>query len=189
MQLLVAVVVIVGVLWPDGPPTHPGRGTPAAGARDRACGAGRRGWPSVRPSAGTDCRAGHPHRCVRTAGTLAGRRHATARAATIRRHLVAVAGRIACHARVVTIHLPEHWPWQHEWQRLFTAANAPARLTVHTRHTGGRCGQPHPEPGEHLRAHRRPGRPTQHTRTQPRRSQAPERSGRNRVGGSGLRRW
>ncbi|MEH1130899.1 transposase, partial [Micromonospora sp. CPCC 206061] len=65
------------------------------------------------------------HNLTRTAGVLAGRRHATSRAATIRRHLVNVAGRIARHARTTTIHLPEHWPWQHEWLQLFTTAHAP----------------------------------------------------------------
>jgi hypothetical protein len=65
------------------------------------------------------------HNLTRAAATLAGRRYGTARAATIRRHLINVAARIAHHARAVTIHLPEHWPWQHPWQQLFTAAHAP----------------------------------------------------------------
>lgn len=65
------------------------------------------------------------HNLTRAAATLAGRPHHTARAATIRRHLINVAGRITRHAREVTIHLPEHWPWQHNWLRLFTSAHAP----------------------------------------------------------------
>lgn len=65
------------------------------------------------------------HNLTRAAATLAGRPHATARAATIRRHLINVAGRISRHARVLTIHLPQHWPWQHNWLRLFTNAHAP----------------------------------------------------------------
>ncbi len=65
------------------------------------------------------------HNLTRATGTLVGRRHGTARAATIRRHLVNVAARIARHARDITIHLPKHWPWQHEWLQLFTAAHAP----------------------------------------------------------------
>jgi hypothetical protein len=65
------------------------------------------------------------HNLTRAAATLAGRRYRTARAATIRRHLVNVAGRIARHARGVTIHLPEHWPWQHPWLQLFAAAHPP----------------------------------------------------------------
>ena len=65
------------------------------------------------------------HNLTRAAATLAGRRYATARPATVRRHLINLAGRIARHARGVTIHLPEHWPWQHPWTRLFTATHAP----------------------------------------------------------------
>ena len=65
------------------------------------------------------------HNLTRAAATLAGRRYATARPATIRRHLINLAGRIARHARGLTIHLPQHWPWQHPWFRLFTAAHAP----------------------------------------------------------------
>jgi Transposase DDE domain group 1 len=65
------------------------------------------------------------HNLTRAGATLAAGRYATARAATIRRHLINVAGRIACHARGVTLHLPEHWPWQHHWLRLFTTAHAP----------------------------------------------------------------
>jgi hypothetical protein len=65
------------------------------------------------------------HNLTRAAATLAGRRYATARAATIRRQLINLAGRIARHARGVTLHLPEHWPWQHPWHQLSAAAHAP----------------------------------------------------------------
>jgi hypothetical protein len=65
------------------------------------------------------------HNLTRAAATLTGLAYATARPATIRRHLVTVAGRIARHARGLTIHLPEHWPWQHSWLGLFAAAHAP----------------------------------------------------------------
>jgi hypothetical protein len=65
------------------------------------------------------------HNLTRAAATLTGRRYATARPATIRRHLINFAGRIARHARGVTIHLPEYWPWQHPWTRLFRATHAP----------------------------------------------------------------
>ena len=65
------------------------------------------------------------HNLTRAAATQAGPRYATARAATIRRHLINLAGRIARHARGVTIHLPECWPWQHPWLRLFIAAHPP----------------------------------------------------------------
>jgi hypothetical protein len=65
------------------------------------------------------------HNLTRAAATLAGHRYAVARAATVRRHLINLAGRIARHARGVTIRLPEHWPWQHAWLRLFTSVHAP----------------------------------------------------------------
>jgi hypothetical protein len=65
------------------------------------------------------------HNLTRAAATLAGRRYATARPATIRRHLINLAGRISRHARGVTVHLPEHWPWQFPWQQLFATAHAP----------------------------------------------------------------
>jgi Transposase DDE domain group 1 len=63
---------------------------------------------------------------LRAAGTLAGRRHARARAATIRRDLVAVAARTARHGRDrLTLHLPEGWHREHEWRNLFEAACGP----------------------------------------------------------------
>jgi hypothetical protein len=65
------------------------------------------------------------HNLTRAAATLAGHRYATARPATVRRHLINLAGRVARHARGVTIHLPQHWPWQHPWLRLSAAAHAP----------------------------------------------------------------
>jgi hypothetical protein len=67
------------------------------------------------------------HNLTRAAATLAGRRYALARPATIRRHLINLAGRIARHARGIAIHLPEHWPWQHAWLHLFQAVHAPPR--------------------------------------------------------------
>ncbi|MER7282164.1 transposase [Dactylosporangium sp. NPDC000244] len=65
------------------------------------------------------------HNLTRAAAILAGRPHATARAATIRRQLINVAGRISRHAGEITIHLPQHWPWRHNRLRLFTTAHAP----------------------------------------------------------------
>jgi hypothetical protein len=60
------------------------------------------------------------------AGALAGRRHARARAATIRRDLIAVAARTARHGRSsLTLHLPEGWHREHEWLNLFEAACGP----------------------------------------------------------------
>jgi Transposase DDE domain group 1 len=66
------------------------------------------------------------HNLTRAAGTLAGRRHARARAATIRRDLIAVAARTARHGRgLLTLHLPEGWHREREWRNLFEAACGP----------------------------------------------------------------
>ena len=66
------------------------------------------------------------HNLLRAVGTLAGRRHAKARAATIHRDLVAVAARTARHGRDrLTLHLPEGWHREREWRNLFEAACGP----------------------------------------------------------------
>jgi Transposase DDE domain group 1 len=66
------------------------------------------------------------HNLLRAAGTLAGRRHAKARAATIRRDLVAIAARTARHGHGrLTLHLPEGWHRECEWRNLFEAACGP----------------------------------------------------------------
>jgi hypothetical protein len=65
------------------------------------------------------------HNLTFAAATLAGRRYAKARPATIRRHLINVAGWVARHARGLTIHLPQHWPSKQRWLRLFATAHAP----------------------------------------------------------------
>ncbi len=63
------------------------------------------------------------HNHTRTIGVLAGL--PLARARTIRRRLIRVAATIAGHARTTTLHMPEHWPCQHHWQRLWDAVHAP----------------------------------------------------------------
>ena len=66
------------------------------------------------------------HNLLRAAGALACRRHARARAATIRRDLIAVAARTARHGRgPLTLHLPEGWHREREWLNLFEAACGP----------------------------------------------------------------
>jgi hypothetical protein len=66
------------------------------------------------------------HNLVRAAGALAGLVFAKARAATIRRDLIAVAARIARHGRGhLTVHLPEGWHREHEWLALLAAARGP----------------------------------------------------------------
>jgi hypothetical protein len=66
------------------------------------------------------------HNLLRAAGALASLSFAKARAATIRRDLIAVAARIARHGRGhLTLHLPEGWHREHEWLNLLTAACGP----------------------------------------------------------------
>jgi len=66
------------------------------------------------------------HNLLRAAGALASLPLAKARAATIRRDLIAVAARTARHGRGhLTLHLPEGWHREHEWLNLFGAACGP----------------------------------------------------------------
>ncbi len=62
---------------------------------------------------------------ARTAGVLASNRHARARWATLRTHLINVPGRVAYSARRLTLHLPIDWPWADAWQSLSAAATGP----------------------------------------------------------------
>jgi len=66
---------------------------------------------------------GMAHNLTRTVGVLAGM--GAARARTIRRRLIAIAGSVARHARTTLLHMPEYWPWQHQWLRLYNAIHAP----------------------------------------------------------------
>lgn len=68
---------------------------------------------------------------TRAVGTLASTRHARARTATIRKHLIAVPARIATSARRPRLHLPKNWPWEHPWHTLHHAAfNPPVTLAA-----------------------------------------------------------
>jgi hypothetical protein len=68
------------------------------------------------------------HNLTRAAGALASPFHAKARGATVRRHLIGVAARIARRGRgQVTLHLPEGWHRDDEWLHLFQAACGPPR--------------------------------------------------------------
>ena len=64
---------------------------------------------------------------TRAAGLIADRggRLARATTATIRRTLITVPARLARSARRITLHLPEAWPWQTAFERLFTTTHAP----------------------------------------------------------------
>ena len=72
----------------------------------------------------------HPGRGAaprRAAGALASLPFAKARAATIRRDLIAVAARTARHGRGrITLHLPEGWHREQEWLNLLAAACGPS---------------------------------------------------------------
>jgi hypothetical protein len=66
------------------------------------------------------------HNLLRAAGALASPPFAKARAATIRRDLIAVAARTARHGRGhLALHLPEGWHREREWLNLHAAACGP----------------------------------------------------------------
>ena len=66
------------------------------------------------------------HNLLRAAGALASLPFARARAATIRRDLIAVAARAARHGRGhLTLHLPEGWHREQDWLDLLGAARRP----------------------------------------------------------------
>ena len=64
---------------------------------------------------------------TRAAGIIADQAGRLARAttATIRRTIVNIPARLARSARRITLHLPEAWPWQTAFDRLFTHTHAP----------------------------------------------------------------
>ncbi len=61
------------------------------------------------------------HNLTRAIGTLASTFHARARTGTIRRHLIAVPGRIASSARRLHLRLPQNWPWADAMAEAWTA--------------------------------------------------------------------
>lgn len=62
---------------------------------------------------------------LRAASAAASTRHARARWATLRRHIIDVPARIARDVRRLTVHLPKDWPWQPTWQDLWATATTP----------------------------------------------------------------
>jgi hypothetical protein len=71
------------------------------------------------------------HNLLRAAGSLASLGYAKARGATIRADLIDVAARIARHGRGhITLHLPDGWHHEQEWQSLFEAATGPPAQAV-----------------------------------------------------------
>jgi hypothetical protein len=67
------------------------------------------------------------HNLTRAAGVLASTFHARATTTTIRAHLINVPARLARRTRRITLHLPEHWPWQDAWNGLHSAIHRPSR--------------------------------------------------------------
>jgi hypothetical protein len=103
-----AVVEQVFADWIDGPLAHLPSGFFAANAA----------WLAI---------AAMAHNLLRAAGALASLPFAKARAATIRRDLIAVAARTARHGRGhLTRHLPQGWHREQEWRSLFAACGPPA---------------------------------------------------------------
>jgi hypothetical protein len=102
-----AVVEQVFADWTDGPLAHFPSGRFAANAA----------WLSI---------AAMAHNLLRAAGSLASLPFAKARAATIRRDIIAVAARTARHGRGhLILHLPAGWHREHEWRSLWTSACGP----------------------------------------------------------------
>ncbi|WOO96782.1 IS1380 family transposase [Micrococcus terreus] len=62
---------------------------------------------------------------TRAAGILAAGTFTRARTGTIRARLVNLPARIVSSARRIRIRLPESWPWQQAFERLFTALHRP----------------------------------------------------------------
>jgi hypothetical protein len=66
------------------------------------------------------------HNLLRAAGSLASLAYAKARGATVRRDLIDVAARTARHGHGhITVHLPDGWHREQEWQNLFDATCRP----------------------------------------------------------------
>ncbi|HZO67200.1 MAG TPA: IS1380 family transposase [Kribbellaceae bacterium] len=59
------------------------------------------------------------HNLLRAAGTLIGGKHAVARGATLRRHIVTIPARTTRPQRRPILHLPAHWPWVEHWNALW----------------------------------------------------------------------
>ena len=67
---------------------------------------------------------------TRDTGTLAGSAPGKAVTLPVRHKLINVATKVSPSGRRITIHLPEHWPWQEAWTKLFTSACNPPGHTA-----------------------------------------------------------
>jgi hypothetical protein len=95
-----AVIETVNSDLIDGPPAHCPSGLFAANCVWALC-------------------AGIAHNLLRAAGTLADGDLRVARGATLRRTIVNAPARFARPARKPVLHLPAHWPRQHQWTTLW----------------------------------------------------------------------
>ena len=64
--------------------------------------------------------AGMTHNLLRAAGALTSPAHAVARGQTLRKRIINVPARLARPQRRAMLHLPAHWPWAEQWNRLWT---------------------------------------------------------------------
>jgi hypothetical protein len=99
------------------PPPHPGRSTHLSSGKINANAA----WLVLAVIA---------FNLTRAAATVAGERLRKVTTAMIPAKLVSVPARVATSARRMRLHLPQDWPWEREWTRLFTVANAPPGRAV-----------------------------------------------------------
>jgi hypothetical protein len=96
------------------------------------------------------------HNLLHAAGILAGRPHAVARGATLRRQLITVPARLARPARTPVLHLPSRWPWAPAWLRLWEPDHRPQ----HRAQPARRCLTPtRRQPGPSTRTVERLDRP------------------------------
>lgn len=67
---------------------------------------------------------------ARAAWVAASGRHARARWATLRTHLINIPARIASSGRRLILHLPTQWPWELAWHSLFDIATSPPQTVT-----------------------------------------------------------
>jgi hypothetical protein len=67
---------------------------------------------------------------TRVAGVLTDTDLARATNATVRRKLIHVPCRVATSARHIILHLPQDWPWQTAWTRMFSHVVHPPPATA-----------------------------------------------------------
>jgi hypothetical protein len=69
------------------------------------------------------------HNLTRATGALASTFHARA-TTTIRTHLINIPAQLARSAHRLTLHMPQHWPWEPAWTNLHAAIHRPRPHTA-----------------------------------------------------------